>query len=490
MRTLKNIILTISVATICAACTEESAIQPPKQEKAITASSATNGVRVVPLKIYMPIDGIQTRVTGYDNELTIANSYGENKNGYDQSVARKLHFYVYERNSGEAGDFFYNSTKSAELNDGQVQLEERIYHDYTYAMATVRFTKQEGKEYKILVTASGKAIEQGYRGNVSNNTWSDIVASSNGTQEQNANEMIYYTKGNANKGIADGDKLSDLMAGVSEVTVEKVPNLKTGSETASYPTVNSSKAYGIQESFYGFCEKTVPSNGDDDPYIITYNDYPSLKAYLRRNVARVEFNATNIYYSETGFYANNFEFKWMGIYARAVGTECKATGYDQFKGSSDSIYVGKDGDNGWRLLTYFSGNTGDALSTPLFTEVDGRGNYFGSGDDTKEKFDSETPGIFNFVTFMLPIQTEFMVRIVWRRTRGLNDSRKFIYCTEYKIPVVIRDVQVQPDEDYAGGNVGVIGGGHAGLFGDGYVNIKRNRRYFFSFDCHDLLKIP
>lgn len=449
----KKLFALLLVSVVLAACTEETVLPLSEQEQQSVTRSVSDGVRIVPLKIYMDRKPITRTTVG--KRPPYNDSWGEdNELSMGSSVARNLAFYVYSRVAGTSGDFKYNAMKSGELNGEHawsklVKREfKRDYESTFFATTEVYFRKNEGEEYKILVTACGEDTEE-----------SKINGVSHSTNEQNAEPLEYYTKGRptieGEPDIVEGDNLSDLMARVKTRTAAVVPQLKTSasnSNDVSYDT--NIPVYGIQECFYGFCESQTAPEGSSDLNIVTYKDPGILRAYLNRNVARVEIKLTNIYYM-VDILKYLYTFPWIGIYANNVKTETNASAYDQFRDGLESSKTDE-----WKLLTFYD-ETGKATNT-----ISGFGNVAFTGDNA---------GTFSFVTYMLPSITKFKFRVKWDRQGGI----RYKYCHDIEIPI--------QDQPYALGG-GSDGGGTGILVPSVYDKITNelqvycNRKYTVTVD--------
>lgn len=436
----KKLLILSLLAIALTACTEETILPSAQQQE--TSRSATEKVRVVPLRIYMGKKP-STRTAGV--APTFETSFGEKTHtdgGMGTSVARDLTFYVYARTAKSTDDFLYDEAKSSVLTtaaDGKLK-EKTFFTQFeqtTFYTAEVSFEKEQGKEYKILVTASGAEEEKGYVG-----------ATLKTTSHQQGNALTYLTN---DAPIKDGDKLSDLKAKVvnNNVYVPETQTKDVHYDDIQYES-NSVPFYGLQEGFYGFCESRSAANGDKS--IITYEDPSALKAYLVRNVARVEFKFTNINYE------NNYSFPWIGIYATQVGTESDAYEYSCFRNHSATT-TSND-----KLVAYY--------------DEKGKGhNTMNDGFGTTT-FSSTSPGSYSFVTYMLPTTTEFKFRVQWNREVW---GSKYKYCHIISLPLT---------------DAGGIGGYDE--FGTGILvptpldenklKIECNRNYIITVDCGSLLK--
>lgn len=430
----KKLMILSLLAIALTACTEETIL--PSAQQQMTSRSATEKVRVVPLRIYMGKKP-STRTAGI--APTFETSFGEKTytdGGAGTSVARDLTFYVYARTAKSTDDFLYDEAKSSALTtaaDGKLK-EKAFFAQYeqtTFYTAEVSFGKEQGKEYKILVTASGAEQEKGYVG-----------ATLKTTSHQQGKALTYLTN---NAPIKDGDKLSDLKAKVvnKNVYVPETQTLPLNSNDRQYES-NPVPFYGLQEGFYGFCESRSAASGDKN--IITYEDPSALKAYLVRNVARVEFKFTNINYDK------RYYFPWIGIYATQVGTESDAYEYSCFR--KDHSTPSDD-----KLVAYY-----DEKDMGHNTMNDGFG---------KTLFNNE-PGIYSFVTYMLPTTTEFKFRVQWNRE---SPSPKYKYCHIISLPLT----------DAGGtGGTGESGTGilaPAPLDENKLLKIECNRNYIITVDC-------
>lgn len=448
----KKLFALLLVSVVLAACTEE-AVLPLSEEQPATRSVA-DGVRIVPLKIYMDRKP-NTRAT---NELPLfGDSWGEGDD-MGSSVARKLTFYVYSRVAGSSDDFKYNASKSDELNSGQAwsKLAEREFTNgfqiKLFATTEVYFAKKEGEEYKILVTAYGEDTEE-----------SKINGVSHSTNQQNAEPLEYYTKGRpiieGEPAIVDGDNLNDLMARIKTRTAAVVPQLKKTDNNKDVDYDTNIPVYGIQECFYGFCESQTASEGSD-PNVITYKDPGLLRAFLNRNVARVEIKFTDIWFE--GSFNSNYTFPWIGIYANNVKTETNASAYDQFRDRLESSATDE-----WKLLTFYD-ETGKATNT-----ISGFGNV---------EFTKGNAGTFSFVTYMLPCVTKFKFKVKWVR-QGSSSATTYKYCHDIEIPL--------KNQPYTMGEVSPGIGILAPSIYDATTNelkVYCNRKYTVTVDCNARLE--
>lgn len=425
MNKIYKMIVGLSAIIALTACSEEEIWQTPQSLQ--SDNTATAGVRIVPLTVYVENNPTGARAST-DYILTFGKSKGEQ--GENISVARSLTYYVYSRTANSAEDFHYDTAKSSELN-GQSQwvaLTERLFDTKTFATVEVAFAKEEGQEYKILVTASGTA---------------DETCSSPGiTQQQNANPLSYQT---------GSGTLANLTATLTTIDATNVPQVRNGEGEITY---GSNKIYGLREGFYGFCEKSSGVSEGEDMNIITYNEPSALKAFLFRSLARVEFRITNIWYKRT--ILSNYSFPWMGIFAKTVGTSCSAENYDAFKTALSSET--STATNGWKLLTFYNSQTNPSFASQIFTE--------------------SSPGTFTFVTYMLPTTTQFSLRIEW----NYNNAGKDTYCTEYTLTG--GSVNNTP-------NIGApIGHTFSPYNNDNdktTFKIERNRKYIINVNCNSLM---
>lgn len=444
MNTIRKGLFPLLISMILVSCTEETILTIDPNQSAL--SSNTEKVHVVPLKIYME-KKVNSRTP--DELPTFGNSWGELPlpDGMGTSVARNLIFYVYSRAEGTSGDFLYNEQKSSDLNSIPAwnTLTQRIFYggngnDRTFATVEVSFAKEKGQEYKILVTASGKEQETTAIRGVINNT-----------KGQKAEALHFQTNNNA---IKDGDSLDELTAAIIPTIAPNVPKLRNSDDNNDVDYDSNIPVYGLQEGFYGFCESQTTTKGDEN--IITYNNPATLRAYLIRNVARVEFKITNIWY--TGTLQRNYSFPWMGIYAAAVNTQSNANEYDRFRNSLSS--AGED----WKLLTYY-----DELNKGNNT-INGFGNVL---------FTKDNAGSVSFVTYMLPTVTRFKLRIKWNRN-GTSDITSYKYCHDIEIPF-------NKHHSYGdtGGSVGVI---PPPPYSGNTLTVQCNRNYIITMDGNKLLE--
>lgn len=446
---MKRKLLILSLLAIAlTACTEETIL--PSAQQQVTNRSVNEKVRVVPLRIYM---GKKTSSRTAGVAPTFETSFGEKTHigdggGMGTSVARNLTFYVYARTAKSTNDFLYDETKSSVLNTAAIGgLKAKIfftqYDQTTFYTAEVSFEKEQGKEYKILVTASGAEEENGYVGTTLKTT-----------HLQKAKALTYLTN---NAPIKNGDKLSDLKAKVVNDESVYVPQIRTEGSTKDIDYESTPVPfYGLQEGFYGFCESKSATSGDKN--IITYEDPSALKAYLVRNVARVEFKFTNIYYDTT---YGTYSFPWIGIYATQVGTASDAYEYSCFRTSASPIT-----ETNGTLVAYY-----DEKGKGHNTMEDGFGTTV---------FSSSNPGTYSFVTYMLPTTTEFKFRVQWNRKGKLlyADNK---YCHNISLPLID-----------AGGVGGYDDSGTAILapipFEGSKLKIECNRNYIITVDCGARLK--
>lgn len=449
----KKLFALLLVSVILAACTEEVVLPQSEQGQQSNTRSVTDGVRIVPLKIYMDRKP-KTRAT---NKLPLfGDSWGEGKD-MGSSVARNLTFYVYSRAAGTSGDFKYNETKSGELNGVHawsklVKREfKRDYESIFFTTTEVYFRKNEGEEYKILVTAYGEDTEE-----------SKINGASHSTNKQNAEPLEYYTKGRptieGEPAIVDGDNLNDLMARIKTRTAAFVPQLRSSNTTTDVGYDANIPVYGIQECFYGFCESQTASEGSD-PNIITYKDPGLLRAFLNRNVARIEIKLTNIWFE--GSLSSKYTFPWIGIYANNVKTVTNASAYDQFRDRLESSATDE-----WKLLTFYD-ETGKATNT-----ISGFGNV---------EFTKGNAGTFSFVTYMLPCVTKFKFKVKW--VRQGSSATTYKYCHDIEIPL--------KNQPYTMGEVSPGIGILAPSIYDATTNelkVYCNRKYTVTVDCNARLE--
>lgn len=443
---MKRKLLILSLLAIAlTACTEKTII--PSAQQQVTNRSVNEKVRVVPLRIYM---GKKTSSRTAGVAPTFETSFGEKTHsdhdgGMGTSVARNLTFYVYARTANSADDFQYDETKSSALNTttaGGLKAKTFFtqYDQTTFYTAEVSFEKEQGKEYKILVTASGAEEEKGYVGTTLKTPVPNL---------QSAKALTYQTN---DAPIKNGDKLSDLKAKVVNESVY-IPQIRTGNSTKDIDYENTpAPFYGLQECFYGFCESRSATSGDKN--IITYEDPSALRAYLVRNVARVEFKFTNINYE------NNYSFPWIGIYASQIGTESDAHEYSYFRTHSTIPII--DETNG-TLVAYYD-EKGMGYET--------MSNGFGT-----TRFSSTNPGSYSFVTYMLPTITSFKFRVQWNR----ETTVKYKYCHTISLPLTD-----------SGGIGGYDESGTAILapipFEGDKLKIECNRNYIITVDCGARLK--
>lgn len=441
---MKRKLLILSLLAIAlTACTEETIL--PSAQQQVTNRSVNEKVRVVPLRIYM---GKKTSSRTAGVAPTFETSFGEKTHigdggGMGTSVARNLTFYVYARTAKSTNDFLYDETKSSVLNTAAIGgLKAKTFFTQfdqtTFYTAEVSFEKEQGKEYKILVTASGAEEENGYVGTTLKTT-----------HLQKAKALTYLTN---NAPIKNGDKLSDLKAKVVNESVY-VPQIRTGNSTKDIDYENTpAPFYGLQECFYGFCESRSATSGDKN--IITYEDPSALRAYLVRNVARVEFKFTNINYE------NNYSFPWIGIYASQIGTESDAHEYSYFRTHSTTSII--DETNGTLVAYYDEKGMGHETMS----------NGFGT-----TRFSSTNPGSYSFVTYMLPTTTDFKFRVQWNREATV----KYQYCHTISLPLTD-----------SGGIGGYDESGTAILapipFEGDKLKIECNRNYIITVDCGARLK--
>lgn len=385
--TLYRMLGTISFLFLLAACgqseLEECATNAVRQ----TDKAVPDSVRVVPLYVYMEGAEEESRALPSDYGVNFWTSWGEK--APHLSVARNLRFYVFQRDAGSAGEFLYVSSLSDNLSSTWSILRyEDNYYGKPFYVREFQFQKEEGKEYKILVTAFGEKNED--EGSIGEQVTGVYAACC----------PLKYT-GKDGAELVDDTPLSELQAAIVPKSTYE-PKIRTTIFTG-FEYENSVGVYSLQENFYGFCEQQESEAGD--VHIITFDDKTALRAYLYRNVAKVIFKIQNMYYDSV----SGTEFQWAGIYANNVTMDVDADNYDKFK-------VAKHED-GWKLLTYFKDENVENKNS---NTISGFGNHkFKKKDDAGE---------YKLVTYMLPTTTTFRIRIA----RNYLSTR---YCDQYKVPI-------------------------------------------------------
>lgn len=412
---------------LCCACnnTEIEECEPSAASHEVMEELAS--VRTVPLYVCMEKAESQTRALPSDYGVNFWTSLGEPSPNL--SVARNLLFYVFQRDAGETGDFLYNQSLSGTLNSSWPLLRwEENYYGRPFWVREFQFKKQEGKEYKILVTASGEVNED--RG-------------SRGTQVPGlyaANCPLVYRNSDGSP-LTEGSPLSLLQAAIQHKTTKEPKIQSTARSNLNYD--NDVNVYSLQENFYGFCEQQ--STELEDVHVITFEDKTALRAFLYRNVAKVIFNVNKMYYGTL-----RTSFQWIGIYANNLTTQTVASSYDAFKHAHP--------ETGWKLLTYF--NDDNDNSSPRTV------NDYGD-----HEFHSTDMGSYQLVTYMLPTTTAFQIRI--------STDYSSRYCNRYKVP--IRKI------NSASGSAptGVV---EEIITSNDYIKIERNKEYVIDINYRVLIK--